>query len=573
MSLAFAVPFVALTVAYIISADSSQTKKASNKNPLEEFQEGFVSSNSTESNNLATSRYLNQNEFEQHNGTGGEIRKIYSLTGKTIDPNDFKHQNMVPFYGGKIKGQVYGMSNSESILDQKTGGGSQLFHKTEQAPLFSPENNMQWAYGTPNSNDFIQSRINASLLENNVRPFQQETVGPGLNKGFSSEGSDGYNSGLNARETYMPKNVDDLRVATNPKSVGIIEDYQGPSASLVKNIGTIGRVEKNRPDTFYIQTQDRWLTTTGAEKGQTLRGEIELFDTARNQQSKEYVGVAGRADNVGNYAPRNFKNPKKEGYASDHLQPASAMNQGQEVINKFNQQKSIKNYSNNRSTTRAVESFGSGFTTAIGAVIAPLMDIVNPTRRQETTSNLRIYGDAGSSVPENYILNPKDKPVTTIKETTLFTPPIGIPNASQHSKGAYGIVEQQALKNQRATTSTEYFGDAGGATKWGVVCNQAAKNQHNNDLKEPSLMGRINHGNMAIYNEPSLNFSLSKTDCDTNPRLWVPTNMPTQSVSKDMLYETRIPLTTNSEALNRNEPDILNAFRQNPYTQSLSSVA
>ena len=28
--------------------------------------------------------------------------------------------------------------------------------------------------------------------------------------------------------------------------------------------GEIGEVEKNRPDTYYIQSSDRWLTTTGA---------------------------------------------------------------------------------------------------------------------------------------------------------------------------------------------------------------------------------------------------------------------------------------------------------------------
>ena len=28
-------------------------------------------------------------------------------------------------------------------------------------------------------------------------------------------------------------------------------------------------MEKNRPDTYFIQGSDRWLTTTGAEKAST----------------------------------------------------------------------------------------------------------------------------------------------------------------------------------------------------------------------------------------------------------------------------------------------------------------
>jgi len=571
MSLPFLIPMAALGVAYMISADSKDGKgnkgNKGKKDQPNDKKEGFTD---METNNMATDQYLNQNVFENENGKGGEIRKVYSLTGGYMDPTDFKHKNMVHFYGGKIKGQVYGMSNSESILDNMTGSGSQLVHKTEQAPLFSPEDNVQWANGTPNSNDFLQSRINPALRENNVKPFQSEYVGPGINQGFTSEGSGGYNSGLYARDTFMPKNVDELRVATNPKTVGNIEEYQGPGASQIKNGGTIGRVEKNRPDTFYIQTQDRWFTTTGQEIAPTLRGEIQLFDTARNQQSKEYVGVAGRTDNVGTYAPRHYKNPNKEGSQNLHFSPAVAINQGPESINKLNQKKSFRNYSNNRSTTKQAETFGSGFTNAIGAVIAPLMDIMNPTRRQETTNNLRIYGDAGSTVPENYILNPRDKAITTIKETTLYTPPLGIPNANHTSKGAYSIIEQQALTNQRETTSREYYGDAGGSTKWGLQNHDAAKNQRNNEIKEASLVGRINQGNLSIYNEPIMNFSLSKTDCDTNPRLWVPTNMPAQTVNKEMLYETRKPQSYENQQ--RNEPDLLNAFRQNPYTQSLSSI-
>jgi hypothetical protein len=579
MSVAFIVPIVALGAAYLISADSkklfsnsSNGSNSSSNNKLESFLEDVPAEKEGFDNKAATDLYVTQNKYQT--GPGNEI---YSLTGKYMDVADFKHKNMVPFYGGKLKGQIYGNNKAEGVLDNMVGAGSQMFHKVEQAPLFTPEENVQWANGMPNATDFIKSRINSAMATNNVKPFDSERVGPGLNKGYTTEGSGGYNSILEARESYMPKSVDELRVMTNPKLETNIEEFQGPSNSVIKNIGSIGRVEKNRPDTFFIQTQDRWFTTTGQEKAPTLRADttVVMTDTTRNNQSSEYIGVAGRGDTVSDYAPRNFKTPKKQAAENSGITPSCAVNRGPEDISKKWQMESIKNYSNNRTTTRAVESFGSGFTTAIGAVISPLMDILNPTRRQEASKNIRIYGDAGTTVPENYLMNPNDTPAVTIKETTLFTPPLGIPTCSNNAVGGYIVTDQQPFTNQRgSTTDALYFGDAGGgSTRWGgsTACNSI---QTINEGKEHTLQSRINQGNMAIYNEPEINFSISKNDCDRrNPRMWVPTNLPSKFVTQDMMTDsnTRRPMCYDTPE--RNQPDLLNAFRQNPYTQSLSSVA
>jgi len=108
--------------------------------------------------NVATDKYFDQNNYQtqQNRGVkvGNMIQEVYSLTGKYVDANNFKHNNMVPFYGGKIKGQVYDVNIAETILDNTVGNGSQMIKKIEQAPLFKPQENMQWAYGAPNMSDF-----------------------------------------------------------------------------------------------------------------------------------------------------------------------------------------------------------------------------------------------------------------------------------------------------------------------------------------------------------------------------------------------------------------------------------
>ena len=55
------------------------------------------------------------------------------------------------------------------------------------------------------------------MKKNDQKLFDSEYVGPGLNQGYSKDGHGGFNSGLEAREKYMPYHVDQLRIVTNPK--------------------------------------------------------------------------------------------------------------------------------------------------------------------------------------------------------------------------------------------------------------------------------------------------------------------------------------------------------------------
>jgi hypothetical protein len=43
----------------------------------------------------------------------GGVQQIASLTGNYLDNEQFKHSNMVPFNGGKVKGNTYN-SNTTS---------------------------------------------------------------------------------------------------------------------------------------------------------------------------------------------------------------------------------------------------------------------------------------------------------------------------------------------------------------------------------------------------------------------------------------------------------------------------
>jgi len=527
--------------------------------------------------NTATDKYFNQNLYQQkernHVSIGQNPQEIYSLTGNYLNSEQFKHNNMVPFYGGKVKGRTYDMDITESVLDNMNGSGSQTIKKIEQAPLFKPEDNMQWAYGMPNQSDFYQSRVNPGMKNNNTKPFDSIMVGPGLDKGFGIDGNNGFNSGMEARDKWLPKTIDQLRVDTNPKLEYEMINHEGPAYSYIKTAPTtqmLGRVEKQRPDTFFINTQDRWLTTTGAEKGETLRPIQELGVIRRNDIATKYMGPAGSVDIKAASAPENYEESRRVPLPCMDVKPASAIGKGP-TNGGDNFVKSYTNYENNRSISKQQEVFGSGFSGAIGAVIAPIMDIFRPTRKSETIDNIRIYGEATSAVPKGYVYNPQDTTPTTNKETTLYAPNFYI-NNQRESLYVNNYTAPEAT--QRQTSSCEYFTAAGGyATGYGDMSYGAAYNQHNNDIKSQTIYNRPNEGGTQIFNQ-KMHLSTIKSDQDRldgrfNPAFSriseQPPSVQTYGAIRSSQYYNECA------GCERIEPDILSAFRSNPYTHSLTT--
>lgn len=523
--------------------------------------------------NAATDKYFDQNLYEKRVNEGKNVgqnpQQIYSLTGNYLNSDQFKHNNMVPFNGGKIKGYTYDANISETILDNMIGSGSQIIKKIEQAPLFKPEENMSWAYGTPNNTEFYLSRQNPGMRNNNVKPFDTEYVGPGLNQGFSKNGTGGFNSGMEARDKWLPKTVDELRVSTNPKLEYELINHEGPAQSVIKNVGLIGKVEKQRPDTYFINSQDRWFTTTGAEKAERLRPIEEMGVIRRPDCASDYMGPAGN-DRHASYTPSGYEPSKRIQLETCDVAHSRAVGKGPHTDGD-NHIKSHTNYSNHRSTVKQPDTLRSGFSGAIGAVIAPLMDILRPSRKEETINNVRVYGEAGTAVPNSYVINPNDTTSTTVKETTLYSPNFYINNQKE---SMYVNNYSNPDLTQRDTTSAQFMGPSGGvATQTGNMLYDSAYIQTNNEIKSSTIDNRANSGNMSLFNS-NMNINCYKQDtnrydCRVNPAgavIPLPTSVQTYGKINVPQYYNECTI-----GCDRIQPDLLNAFKENPYTHSLTS--
>ncbi len=521
--------------------------------------------------NTATDRYFKQDAYEKKLSKKSQ-ENFQSLTGNEMNRSQMKHNNMVPFFGSKVTQRTGTYNGNEGILDRMQGAGSQQFEKKARAPLFAPSKDMHWANGAPNMSDFIQSRMNPSRNIANEKPWEEIRVGPGMNKGFTKEGSGGFNAGMEARKQWMPKSVDDLRTATNPKVTFGLANHEGPAQGTFVR-GVEGKIEKNRPDTFYLNTPDRWFTTTGREKGTTIRS-AQVLPAARSQNtSQEYYGM-GNGNQAGGSlagkAQQNFRKSRKPVLPAFEKYKGPAHNMGVTEGRMYGKE-GFQNLPNARSTTRQADDFGiaGGF---IRAITAPVLDVLRPSRKENVIGNMRPVGNVAGKygVQEGPVWNPADRTKTTIKEQTIENTYQAQPYQAQD--GGYETTDYQPIQNQRDTTNLPYVGNSSATgISTAPVSYNAAYNATLNPNKEVISVARTNTGTQSLLNDTQ-NITISKMGSIC------PDQMIPSFPKKTANMSTFGSLSNNnvrgkSQDCERNNPNLLNAFNSNPYSKPLHSVA
>lgn len=524
-------------------------------------------------NSAANAQIVNSYSPMSLPGSKQDQSAIYtSMTGQKVDSSYFSHNNQVPFFGAQIRSRPQNANSNESVLDNYVGSGSQITIKSEQSPLFSPGENLNYAHGTPNMTDFYQSRVNPSLRMANVKPFEEQRVAPGLGLGYTNEGSGGFNSGMAARESWMPKTIDELRVDNHKKSSEhAMLGHEGPGNSHIKNRGMMGQMEKNRVDTTFEMGADRLFTTTGIQSAPTARAiPIDRY-VNRPETTTSYSGIAG-AQNNSTYNTGEYMESKHMDLGPVPYGVASAVGKKEATTGDYGVQGKYA-YPNNR-TVNSQDVYYGAFSGAIGAVVAPLLDILRPSRKENVMGNLRPYENAHTRVSSSYIFNPADRPAPTIRETTeqcKFIPGV---NTNQNG-GAYRTTEYQPVHNERDTTTDYYYAgnaSAGDRTK-SVRPYDAEYKQRNNDVKSSTIQGHMVPGNMNLLNS---DINMRNRGADSylkNTRPLAQTAAPKQFFSTDMMGQKQEKQSLYSTIqMDRNTPEILDAFRKNPYTHSLTNI-
>jgi len=561
----------------VVSSDSDQTSQLSNAN---RYDNG---------GGVYTDKYFNPNMSEQQvqsnvNNSASTGQNYYSLTGDKVNASYFEHNNMVPFFGSNLRTRIADENAQQGLLDSYTGAGSQSISKKEQSPLFSPSSQQQWAYGAPNMSEFYQSRVNPSQKMSNVKPFEEEHVAPGLGLGYTSQGAGGYNSGMMVRDRWLDKTADQLRVDNKPKATGLmLYGHEGPADSYIKTNATneqMGIMEKHLPDqSFALDTRDarnpddigRLFTTGGVQKGETLRAIPVDRYVSRPETAVSYAGGAGY-QNEATYIPGEYMPSHNQQLGAVPIAGANA-NGRQYATDADYEIKGKKAYPNNRSVNKQDNYFGmvSG---GLGAAVAPLLDILRPSRKENVLGTLRPYQNPGTTVTQSYIFNPADRPAHTIRETTENSKNHLNINANQLG-GAYRVTPVELPNTIRQETTDYYYAGVASAGERSrqTTSYEAGYNQRNNDLKSSTNIGYTPNGNMDLLNSDINMRQVSRDNMLVNNRAVIGT-MPYQS--PDLMNSGRSAGTTNSLYANlnvdRNTPDITSMLKSNPYVVDYRST-
>jgi hypothetical protein len=514
-----------------------------------------------------TDKYFNPEMIAKLNASSNMLKadsSFKSLTGDTVKGSYFQHNNMVPFFGSTLRTRIVNENSNEGLIDSLTGAGSQYMTKKEQSPLFSPQENLQWAHGMPSSADFMQSRMNVSNKMSNVKPFEEIRVRPGLGKSDNGIDSLGYNSGMMARESWMPKNVDQMRATNNPKPGGYSAfGYEGPAGSLVQNRGYQAEVKKNRPERVSEMDESRYFATLGASGGApTMHGvPVDRPDENRATATTSYIGAATAASKDA-YVDGEYMPTHRIQLGSVPLAPVDGVGHYNANESDYGV-KSFKTYANNRNTSNIDDYFGA-VGGALGAVVAPLLDVLRPSKRQNAIGTMRPYQNPESTVKNSYLFNPADRPTTTIREMTESGNGHLFVNGTQDSN-AYTISKPMDLYTNRRDTTTSYGGAIGTTLAKESRNYDAEYRQRNNENKSSTIDGRMVPGNMSLM-QGDINMRNKTLDNDLVARRAANASMPyaTPDASKMGRVTGAQQLYSNVE-LDRNESYVLSSLKTNPY--------
>jgi hypothetical protein len=168
-------------------------------------------------------------------------------------------------------------------------------------------------------------------------------------------------------------------------------------------------------------------------------------ETARqNQSSFSYEGVASgyaRPAKVG-----EFMDSTRHELGALPIGVSSAVGKYSPTASDF-EARSMSAYANNRSIGGEDTTYFGAIGGAIGAAVAPLLDVLRPSRKENTVGNLRPYENAKpTNTSKSYLFDPTDRPANTVRELTEHGTGAMFVNRSQLQGGDAYLTTNQELR-------------------------------------------------------------------------------------------------------------------------------
>lgn len=372
----------------------------------------------------------NYHFMKEENTTKKQEEMVRSLTGDYIDSKDFTHNNMVPFYGGRIRQNMDDHSN-RTLLENFTGVTDTHKSKCEIGSLGDLKRDVGNVNGMQSYDDFYKDRMVQPTVRNNEFPIPQIHVGPGLGQGYTADPMGGYQQ-FDIRQYAQDKCVDELRPKLNPAkdAIGAVDRSKQTFVSRTVDglktglRGETGEVAKNRVDTFYEQTSDMWLKTTAATLKPGKTGEFNVKETNRLTTTKEHMGSAYASGSLARTADPSVQPSARVQLKAPEFGVAAMDRYGKGERDDYGKSK-ILVYNNERDLT-TTKVYQGNLTSIVKSIIAPIEDMIKITKKQHNVDNPRHFGNMSIQIPDKMtVYDPNDVARATIKETLIHDSILG----------------------------------------------------------------------------------------------------------------------------------------------------
>ncbi len=254
-----------------------------------------------------------------------------SMTYGVVAPDDksFTHNNMNIF--NRMRDMDTPKLRDNRKLEYFTGSSTDGTYKPkrETEPFFKPVAGNTWGQGgMPSITTFIESRMvdNVKMEKRSEKPFEPRRIGPGIGLSVDQDSL----GGIHDTTRILPKTVDELRRADNPKvsyQPPILPGKKGEKRSVVAPF------EHRRPDKF--RENDAPVASGGQFKGQRTADNINL-EIGNRTFSTPVIGPASGSYGVATPEMKGqVKAPKEKQLGEFNQGPASGQTRSLQNQNAF----------------------------------------------------------------------------------------------------------------------------------------------------------------------------------------------------------------------------------------------
>lgn len=379
-----------------------------------------------------------QNRPETVRNSSQRDENFLSLSGNMMNKEDFKHNNMQPFYSGELKQNIKGNDN---ILEKFTGTSDMYVSKKETNPLFNQfkEN----IHGTQPINEDLKYRYNASHYHQNVPVIDSVRVGPGLNKGYTANPSGGFqqNDALQIAANSAP-NIDKLRTKNKQKT-----SYEGRVVNgfIGTRRGLTPVLNQNRVVRYHKFDEPRFNTTVVQNKEVCREN---YMDKNTNRQNTLY-------SHTPNATPSILKSHESTGaYKNQTSNKQSLTNFGFRNANNTNKESKVmvQYCSDVRKSDAKDNSYVGMVSSAVQKLVLPVQDVLKTTIKETNIHDASAERNFSSITKLSKMYN-LDDARTTLKEQLIHN------NQNGNISTSRNIHNYDASDNAKTTLKEQLIHD------------------------------------------------------------------------------------------------------------------